>query len=135
MLTDALYAGLKRPGRRARHVLSEAIPAGIERFCAAGAHSPALWQRAGDTPPGAFDDAADFARADPIGAARRGLRPDAPVVWIDIGEDDPFLAATRAFGAAAGERVRVRRGGHGQRYWSKHMAGYLRFYARALDRC
>ncbi len=30
------------------------------RFCAVGAHSPALWQTGGETAPGAFDDAQDF---------------------------------------------------------------------------
>jgi len=30
------------------------------RFCAVGAHSPALWQTAGETAAGAFDDAADL---------------------------------------------------------------------------
>ena len=32
------------------------------RFCAAGGHSPALWRSAGETAPGAFDNAGDFAR-------------------------------------------------------------------------
>jgi enterochelin esterase-like enzyme len=43
------------------------------RFCAIGAHSPALSSGAGATAPGAFDDAADFARHDVVAAARCGL--------------------------------------------------------------
>ncbi len=40
------------------------------RFCAVGAHSPALWFEAGETAPGAFDDAADFERNDVVGRVR-----------------------------------------------------------------
>jgi len=36
------------------------------RFCAVGAHSAALWFSGGETPAGAFDDAADFERHDLI---------------------------------------------------------------------
>lgn len=40
------------------------------RFCAVGGHSPALWFEGGETAPGAFDDAADFARNDVVGMVR-----------------------------------------------------------------
>ena len=46
-----------------------------ERFCAVGGHSPALWLEAGETAPGAFDDAADFERNDVVGMVRGN--PDA----------------------------------------------------------
>jgi hypothetical protein len=62
------------------------------RFCAVGGHSAALWSRAGETAPGAFDDAADFARHDVIGSASRRSPYDVPV-WLDVGTDDPFRAA------------------------------------------
>ena len=42
-----------------------------KRFCAVGGHSPAVWRSGGETAPGAFDDAADFARHDVIAGAGR----------------------------------------------------------------
>ena len=57
------------------------------RFCAVGGHSPALWRTGGETAPGAFDDADDFARHDVIGAAR--ANPDAfgdTRLWLDAGD-------------------------------------------------
>jgi S-formylglutathione hydrolase FrmB len=112
------------------------------RFCAVGAHSPALWVRPGDTAPGAFDNAHDFARHDVIAAARR--RPGrfvGPELWVDAGRADPFRAADKAFVTAlrAGH-VPIRAhlywsGGHEGSYWRRHWPAYLRFYATALERC
>lgn len=107
------------------------------RFCAVGAHSPALWQSAGETAPGAFDDAQDFARHDVIASARRnpGLFKGVPV-WLDAGSSDPFVPGDRALDAAS-SRVRLRTypGAHEGPYWRAHYGAYLRFYARALAAC
>jgi S-formylglutathione hydrolase FrmB len=107
------------------------------RFCAAGAHSPALWQTAGETAPGAFDDAQDFARHDVVGSARRNPRLfDGMPVWLDAGRSDPFLPGDRAFDRAlASVRLRTYRGAHEGAYWRAHWGAYLRFYAAALARC
>jgi S-formylglutathione hydrolase FrmB len=111
------------------------------RFCAAGGHSPALWRGAGETAPGAFDDAADFARHDLIGAARKHPgRFRHTRLWLDAGDADPFDPGDRAFASAlhaGGARVTVRRwpGGHDGAYWDAHWRDYLRFYARVLKRC
>jgi S-formylglutathione hydrolase FrmB len=99
-------------------------------YCAAGAHSPAIWRTGGETAPGAFDDAEDFARHDVIAHPPHGIP-----LWVDIGDEDPFLPGVRAFGRAAGVRVRVRDGGHSGDYWRPHYEEYLRFYARALEDC
>jgi len=48
-------------------------------FCAVGGHSAALWFHGGDTPAGAFDDAADWAHFDLIGHPPRYNAP----VWIE----------------------------------------------------
>jgi S-formylglutathione hydrolase FrmB len=107
------------------------------RFCAVGAHSPALWQTGGETAPGAFDDAQDFARHDVIGAARRNpqLFGSTPV-WLDAGTSDPFLPGDRAFdGALPGVRLHTYPGAHEGAYWRAHFGAYLRFYAAALARC
>jgi enterochelin esterase-like enzyme len=111
------------------------------RFCAVGGHSAALWTDAKAAAPGAYDDAEDFARNDPLGAAREGSsRPYGVPLWLDVGRDDPFLPADRAFATALrarGERVSitVRPGGHEERYWQRSMRSYLDFYAGALAGC
>ncbi len=108
------------------------------RFCAVGGHSAALWLAAGDTAPGAFDDAEDFARHDVIGSARRNPHLfGRAVVWIDGGDADPFRSADRALAQALRGQVsyHVWPGGHNSKYWDAHMPAYLRFYSRALAVC
>lgn len=159
----------RRGGRWGSYVLKEAIPEAVRRlgadgsrvavggvsmggfgafdlarrghFCAVGGHSPAVWLSAGSTAPGAFDDAADFARHDLYAFVRSRRRPfgDVPL-WIDRGDRDPFFTAdaqvVRAL-RANGARVEshVWPGEHETEYWRAHTARYLRFYADALERC
>lgn len=113
-----------------------------DRFCGVGAHSPTLWESAGEAAPGAFDDADDFARNDLIALADAtdpgpyaGLR-----LWLDAGEDDPFLSGDEAFEEAvraAGGRPVVKRspGGHDNDYWNANWDEYFQFYAHALNEC
>jgi S-formylglutathione hydrolase FrmB len=111
------------------------------RFCAVGGHSPALWQTAEETAPGAFDDAEDFAANDVIAAV--GADPTAftgQPLWLDAGEEDPFLAGDQAFAdavAAAGGDLseHIWPGAHETEYWDGHLDDYMRFYARALAHC
>lgn len=111
------------------------------RFCAVGGHSPAIWTTAGQTAPGAFDNAADFARHDIVRVAR--LHPSVwagKALWLDAGTADPFDPGDRAFVAAlrsGGVHVSVHRwpGGHTGSYWRGHWGSYLGFYARALAHC
>jgi len=111
------------------------------RFCAVGGHSAALWEAAGQTPSGAFDDAADFGRHDVFRAARGRHRPYGRArMWLDVGSDDPFRAADTAFVSLLrrdGEPVafHVWPGSHNSDYWDVHMAAYLRFYAQVLAAC
>ena len=111
------------------------------RFCAIGGHSPAIWESASETADGAFDDAADFDRNDIIEAAKltpspyRGTR-----LWIDAGDEDPFLAGDQAFEDALRASgldpiVRNGPGGHDSEYWNGNWREYLGFYARALNHC
>jgi S-formylglutathione hydrolase FrmB len=107
------------------------------RFCAVGGHSPALWRTGGETAPGAFDDAEDFARHDVIAGAEAlaGIP-----VWLDAGDRDPFLPGDEAFLAAleaAGADVTAHTwpGGHDRDYWDRHWEDYLEFYADELERC
>lgn len=138
-------------GRWGSMVLQEAIPAGIARtrarrvaiggismggygallagsrhqgFCAVGVQSPALWQSARETAPGAFDDAQDYVRNDVI-----RLRPPHPL-WIDLGASDPFRAATLAYARRAGVRAHIRPGGHDAALWDAFTPQFLRFFVR-----
>jgi S-formylglutathione hydrolase FrmB len=111
------------------------------RFCAAGGHSPALWTTGGETAPGAFDDAEDFARHDVIATAE--ANPGAfggTRLWIDRGDGDPFQPGIRAFTVALRDNgvpvsAHTWPGSHEGDYWSEHWPQYARFYARALVDC
>jgi len=114
------------------------------RWCAVGAHSPALWRTAGETASGAFDDARDFAAHDVVaiaGTAGGAAALRAQPLWIDAGDEDPFLPGDQAFVAAlraagdAGVALSTRPGGHDGGYWDGRWPEYLRFYAAALARC
>jgi len=111
------------------------------RFCAVGGHSPALWFDGGETAPGAFDDAADFARNDVVGMVRGN--PDAFAgmrVWNDYGDADPFRVYDEGFvgylrADGADLSAHTGSGGHDNAYWNRHWANYLRFYANSLAHC
>jgi hypothetical protein len=151
----------RRSGRWGHYVVDEAIPAAVRRFhvdpsrvaiggtsmggfgaldiarlwpgrfCAVGAHSPAIFTSASTTMPGSFDGGADFARHDLLALRPRyGRTP----VWIDVGTQDRFRAADVRLAGEIGVPVHVWPGRHGSRYWRSHMAQYLRFYADALRR-
>jgi S-formylglutathione hydrolase FrmB len=111
------------------------------RFCAVGGHSAALWFEAGETAPGAFDDAADFNRNDVVGEVRGD--PDALAgmrVWNDYGTKDPFRVYNEGFVdyLRAGDTdlsAHTWPGGHDSDYWNRHWPAYLRFYANSLAGC
>jgi len=112
------------------------------RFCAVGAHSPAIWHDGAETAPGAFDDAADFERHDVLEAATSAPGPYLGIpVWVDAGDQDPFrhtgldefAEELQANGAQISFHVWP--GTHGGEYWRSHYDDYIRFYARALARC
>ena len=146
VLREAIPAALARSGANPKRVAIGGISMGgfgaldlariaPRRFCAVGGHSAALWFSGGDTPAGAFDDAADFARHDVIRFAR-GRSPYRAPVWLDVGTQDPFRQADAALAQelrADGARVtfHVWPGVHGPSYWHPHMLRYFRFYARA----
>jgi S-formylglutathione hydrolase FrmB len=146
VLREAIPEALSRSGADRRRVAVGGISMGgfgaldlariaSGRFWAVGGHSAAMWFRGADTPSGAFDDAADFARNDLIAlAARRS--PYRVRVWIDVGTDDPFRQADSVLASelrADGERVafHVWPGAHDSHYWDRHIGRYLRFYAKA----
>jgi S-formylglutathione hydrolase FrmB len=130
---EAIPAGLART--HARRVAIGGISMGgygalllasrDHRFCAVGAQSPALWLNAGETAPGAFDDAADYERNDVF-----ALRPPQPL-WIDLGASDPFHDATLAYARRAGVRAHSKPGGHDNALWDAFTPQFLRFFAHA----
>ncbi len=110
------------------------------RFCAIGGHSAAVWQYGGQTAPGAFDDAQDFARHDVIAAASRSNPYGRTPIWLDVGTDDPFRASdiTLARELRADDArvtLHVWPGSHESSYWERHWGAYMAFYAHALRGC
>jgi enterochelin esterase-like enzyme len=160
---DHSYFHRRSSGDWGRYVLDEVIPAAVRRlgadprrvaiggismggfgafdiarrrpgeFCAVGGHSAAMWLSAGVTAPGAFDDAADFARNDVVRIARtRGRAAWGHArLWLDGGTGDPFRTTDETLARALGIRMRHWPGGHDDAYWHAHYASYLRFYADA----
>lgn len=127
--------GISMGGYGALHLATER-PA---RFCAAGGHSPALWEEAGLSAPGAFDDAEDFEAHDVLDEAAAGTYGAMPL-WIDAGEEDPFIPGIEAMAASleasgADLTYEIQPGGHESAYWEEHFPEYLRFYAEELADC
>lgn len=111
------------------------------RFCAVGGHSAALWFEAGETAPGAFDDAADFNRNDVVGQVREDPNAFAAMrIWNDYGDRDPFRVYNEGLvdylhSGDADLSAHSWDGGHDSAYWNRHWAAYLRFYANSLAGC
>jgi S-formylglutathione hydrolase FrmB len=168
---DHSYFHDRADGAWGRYVLEEAIPAGIRllggdsrrvaitgismggfgaldlaiqhpgRFCAAGGESAAMWRTGSETPAGAFDDAADFARNDVLAIARSRHRAFGRTrVWISVGRGDPFYAADAELASTLRTQGQPRRfytgpGGHDHHtFWSQAPTAF-RFYAAALAAC
>jgi enterochelin esterase-like enzyme len=104
---------------------------GPERCAAVAVDSPALWLRASDTAPGAFDDAADYRRNDVF--AGRAQLAHIPV-RIAIGTSDPFYAATRSFVAGLTPRPATdfSIGGHTVAFWRHSAPVQIRFIGGRL---
>ena len=105
------------------------------RFCAVGAHAPAILRASYLSLLGAFDDAGDFARHDLLTLAA-GKRLYRIPVYLDVGRDDALLPADTEFADAVRKRgtkitFKLVPGGHSG--WGGRMSGYLRWYAGACD--
>jgi enterochelin esterase-like enzyme len=102
------------------------------RVAAVVAQSPALWTKAGDAAPGAFDDAADFDRNDVFThrAALAGI-----AVKIDCGLADPFYRTSKLFADSLDPppiSSSFGRGDHSRGYWRSVAESSLEFIGRAL---
>jgi enterochelin esterase-like enzyme len=143
MLVEEFLPMLRRRGLRTDRVGLSGWSMGgygalllAERLGAAGCaavavDSPALWRHPGDTAPGAFDDAADFARNDPF--AGRSRLAGVPV-RVAIGTSDPFYVSTRAFvvGLSPGPVTDFSVGGHTLAFWRHSAPAQLRFLGQHL---
>ncbi len=101
-----------------------------KRFCAVGVRSAALWTSGGDTPAGAFDDAADFDRTDIFAAARKGRFAGLPV-WVDDGTHDPFIQTDTELAQILHATFHTWSGGHDDAYWHAHLPAYLGFFRKS----
>jgi S-formylglutathione hydrolase FrmB len=152
VMREVIPAALERTGADRRRIAIGGISMGgfgalrlalqsPGRFCAVGGHSPALWRTGAETPQGAFDDADDFERNDVIGLAASRNRPlGNALVWIDVGNEDPFVSADTELARALRQRgqkisFHIWPGSHSGSYWNPRVDRYLRFYADALADC
>ncbi|KKF02871.1 esterase [Mycolicibacterium obuense] len=103
---------------------------GAPRTAAICAVSPALWTSSGAAAPGAFDGAADYEANSVWGLAGLTGIP----LRIDIGNDDPFAAATRQFIAQlpAPPAGGFSPGGHDAAFWSSQLSSELTWMAPLL---
>jgi enterochelin esterase-like enzyme len=105
-------------------------------FGVIGAHSPALHLDDGTFL--LYGTGLDFAQREPIDLAAHAPGMDKLKIWIDAGEDDPWLERDELLDAALTQRGiahtwRIMAGGHEGAYWTNNSAAYLRFYNKALS--
>lgn len=93
--------------------------------------SAALWESAGQSAPGAFDDARDFMAHDVF--ALRSVIDGVPL-RVDCGTSDPFIAANRSFvtGFVEPPEGTFGAGGHTTDYWKATAPVQLAFASRHL---
>jgi poly(3-hydroxybutyrate) depolymerase len=148
VLDEVILAALARSGADEDRVAVGGISMGgfgaldlgrhRDRFCAVGGHSPAVFERGtSDAISFGFDNAADFARNDLIGIARKRSPYDAPV-WIDVGDQDELrpadaLLARELRARGADVSFHVWPGNHDGGYWDQHFDEYVKFYVEACD--
>ena len=144
VLKEAIPAALRRTGADPERVAIGGISMGgfgsldiarlaPGRFCAVGAHSPALLPSQYLRTAGAFDNAADFAGHDllSLAAARRLYRIP---VYLDVGRADELRFPDTAFANAVrahGTKITFRLVPGGHTGWAARMPTYLRWYANA----
>ncbi len=107
---------------------------GPDRVSAVVAVSAALFRSAGETPPGAFDDADDFAAHDIM---HRAAELNGIPVRLDCGRGDPFRRAVASYrdGFPTGHEPAggFQAGGHDDGYWRRMAPAELAFVAQYLS--
>ncbi|MFD1825945.1 MULTISPECIES: alpha/beta hydrolase [Mumia] len=142
MVIDELLPLLERRGLRTERIglagwsmggfgaLHLARTLGRGRVAGVAVMRPALWRSYDDTTPGAYDDAADFAR---VSVMKRQRSLAGTRLRVDCGRGDPFYDATRDFVEGFDTRPAgdFERGGHDVGYWRRMAPTQLRFLAAA----
>ncbi len=106
-------------------------------FGIVGAHSPALHVD-DNTFSQIYGTGADFARREPIELAENAPNIESLKIWIDAGQDDPWLERDEMLERNLEERGiahnwNILDGGHEGDYWIENLPLYLRFYDSALS--
>jgi len=106
-------------------------------FQVVGAHSPSLHLDDG-TFAGIYGTGQDFAQREPTDLAATAPGIEGLKIWIDTGEEDPWLERDEMLHAALLERGiahnwSVLVGGHNGDYWTDNLPAYLRFYDSVLN--
>jgi enterochelin esterase-like enzyme len=104
-------------------------------FGVVGAHSPAL--RPDDGTLAFLGRGPEYARRDPLSLARTLPVTASLQIWIDTGQDDPWVTRALLLHDTLSERGiphtwHLYLGGHDWEYWGAHVAEYIRFYSHAL---
>lgn len=106
-------------------------------FQVVGAHSPSLHLDDG-TFSQIYGVGPDFAQREPINLAVDAPNLETLKIWIDSGEDDPWLERDQVLHDNLLERGiahnwNVLPGGHDGDYWTQNIPAYLRFYDSVLN--
>jgi S-formylglutathione hydrolase FrmB len=94
---------------------------------AAGAMSPALWNKASEAAAGAFDDCEDFRAHQPSADALKEV-----ALRIDCGRDDPFAGAVRDLRNQVDAAGGLQAGAHTPGYWRRMLPEQLAFLGAKL---
>ena len=106
-------------------------------FGVVGAHSPAL-HLDDNTFSQIYGTGVDFAQREPIDLAADAPNIESLKIWIDAGQDDPWLERDEMLehnldGRGIDHDWNILDGGHDGEYWIKNLPLYLRFYDTALN--
>lgn len=109
-----------------------------EMFAAVGAHSPSLhWSSEGG--PDYFGPPEYYAKYNPLELAKTAPGLGTLKIWVDFGNQDPWLAAGEILdpdleARGADYEWHIFPGNHYNTYWVEHSPDYLRFYSSAFAR-
>jgi enterochelin esterase-like enzyme len=141
---DATYRTLPDASHRAIGGLSMggagALQLGFNHpdiFGVVGAHSPSLHLDDG-TFTAVYGSGSEFTQREPMDLAISAPDIESLKIWIDVGEDDPWLERDEILHDRLVERGiahnwNVLAGGHDGDYWTQHLPAYLRFYDSVLN--
>ena len=106
-------------------------------FGVVGAHSPSLYPE-GNPAIAFLGTGEEFAKKDPLSLARTATGLDSLQIWLDAGEQDPWVDRTTALHQALQDQGithywNLFPGGHDWHYWEDHVLDYLQFYGHALS--